>query len=303
MRRSFLIVAILLFAAPAMATVTVSAVQSASPCDEVVVSYTCTGGDEVRAFALDIVVDGNLAITGISGFQTGEGAKYGIFPGKFRDEIDPADPNWSEPNYNPIAPGTDPDALGGLDTNGITVELGALYTDGNEPASDGNLFTLQVRPTAGPVAGTLTITANAVRGGVVDVNSDAVVSPDLVLASGVAIGFPDCFPCWAGYTTQYGFFKQFVNDASCWCAAPTSTGNQCYGDADQANYGPFIVYTGDLTVLSNSWRKTMADTALNPCADTDHKAYGPFRVYTGDLTVLSNNWRATSLPGDCPLED
>jgi len=101
MRRFMLIVAALVFASPVMA-VTIDAVKVGSD-----VAITYTGGTGVRAFALDVTVDNDATITGVSGFYSGEGAGYGIFPGNFRDIIVPTAPNWAEPNYTPVAPAGD----------------------------------------------------------------------------------------------------------------------------------------------------------------------------------------------------
>jgi len=77
--------------------------------------------------ALDITVDNNTIIAGISNFKTGESTAaskgFGIFPGRFRDYINAANPNWVDPNYTPVAPAGDPDARGGIGTNGVTMSL------------------------------------------------------------------------------------------------------------------------------------------------------------------------------------
>src|SRR3972149_8866051 len=145
MRRISFILAILLFAVPALAKVEVFCTNNSADPNTVLVSYrvTMTGEpNKVRAYALDITVDKGAKITGISGFKRGESVPnnlgYGIFPGSFdKYNIDPDDPNWADPNYSPLADPCDypSDTKGGLNTSGITVELGTLYfpTKDNSP--------------------------------------------------------------------------------------------------------------------------------------------------------------------------
>jgi len=115
---------------------------------------------------------------------------------------------------------------------------------------------------------------------------------------------PGCFPSW--YSTYPDWLA--YGKPNCWCGI---YGNpqwpyQCDGDADGKDSGVpfrFRVFTGDLTMIVNNWRKKI-DTA-DPCADVDHKDSGVpfrFRVFTGDLTMIVNNWRKKDgdLPGDCP---
>ena len=83
---------------------------------------------------------------------------------------------------------------------------------------------------------------------------------------------------------------------------------QCDGDADQGVSGtPFFyrVFTGDLNLLVQNWKKKMDDETFDPCADLDHECSGmPFhyRVFTRDLNILVGNWKKkdSDLAGDCP---
>jgi hypothetical protein len=175
MRRILLIVAILLIATPAFATVTVNAVYN-DPCKNgtglVTVSYVCSGGEAVRAFGLDISVTGGVTIDSCNDFNVGDQNGYGIFPGKFRDYVNAASPNWKDPCYNPIAPALDPGAKGGLGTAGVTLEMGSLYV-GTAPPSSGTLCVLDFN-FHGAVYGDLTMTVNTNRGGIVLENGTAV---------------------------------------------------------------------------------------------------------------------------------
>jgi len=165
MKKIALVVAILALVVPAMAATSV--VMNAVDIDGgggggvVAITYNVTGGD-VSGFGLDINVPSGKTITAIGNFYTGEGKGYGIFPGTIN--ID--DTNGVVKDYGtPVAPSTDPGALGGLGTSGITIELGALYTTGNAPNRAGTLCTVTVSASCN-----IKVALNVTRGGVVDVN-------------------------------------------------------------------------------------------------------------------------------------
>jgi hypothetical protein len=82
---------------------------------------------------------------------------FGIFPGTI--QIDEGG-NVTD-DGTPVAPSDDPGALDGLDSNGITVELGSLYEDGNEPSLGGLICTITVTADC-----TVNIAGNAARCGV-----------------------------------------------------------------------------------------------------------------------------------------
>ncbi len=133
--------------------------------------------------------------------------------------------------------------------------------------------------------------------------------------------------CYKGGNTADPNYNQWllVGRPDCWCAPPKGSGYQCDGDADGITSGaPFNyrVFTGDLNMLTNNWKKVASGLTSDPnvgpatkvgaCADIDHKGSGaPFnyRVFTGDLNIFTNNYKkfnsssvtATDrLPGDCP---
>lgn len=94
-----------------------------------------------------------------------------------------------------------------------------------------------------------------------------------------------------------------LGQPGCWCAP-----YQCDGDIDEnVSSQPFLyrVFTGDLNLLLENWKKRIDDPTFNPCADIDHRSSGiPFhyRVFTKDLNILVSNWRKkdANLGGDCP---
>ncbi len=164
MRKIIFVLATLVFAAPALAGVTICTQTSGN---EVTLTYDASAEAElVRAFALDITVQG-ATITGVKN----PNPSYNIYPGSIvidentGDIIDDGTPVGDASQYE----GT----LGGLNTTGITIEMGSLYADGETPpAKTGDIITLVL---SGP--GTVTVAENVIRGGVVmedpDVSSNS----------------------------------------------------------------------------------------------------------------------------------
>jgi len=167
MKKILFVLAVLLLAAPAMASVTINAVQSATdPCD-VYITYVNTEGPNVRAFALDIWVDdGN--ILAIEDYNVGEcigdaNCGYGIFMGTI--VIDTA--GVVTDDGTPVAELSDlpSDTLPGLDSNGVTTEMGALYKLGKFPGPKQTGTMYKVRVSKLPC--NLCIRTNVSRAGIV----------------------------------------------------------------------------------------------------------------------------------------
>jgi len=301
MRTMILALAVVLLAAPAWAVVTITLTDLGN--NEIAIGYDATSEAElVRAFALDVNVAGGT-IVDINDYAVGDDNHgYGIFPGNFSLYItvqaNGTVTNWDDPNYTPVAPSDDPGALGGLGTDGITIEMGSLY-DGNAPAKSGVLCTVTV--SEGTTS--LCVNGNAIRGNIVMESAAEKVPLQACINIGPADCFPSTFATYADWVT-YGKPK-------CWCNKaidPTATGNyQCEGDADGITSGaPFQyrIYTGDLNAVVANWKKKMGAAGLNPCADIDHKSSGaPFqyRVYTADLNKVVGNWKKkdAAFPGNC----
>jgi hypothetical protein len=196
-----------------------------------------------------------------------------------------------------VADAGDPGALGGLGTNGITIEMGSLY-DTKAPALSGRLCVIT---TSEPCK--VTVTTNATRGNVVlEDASEAVV--DLVGATEIQIAGV------GGYTGPQAEQWNSVGQPDCWLSSLNP--RQCHGDADGASQGKnkFWVSTVDLDVLIASWNKTFAELDGQTvggipliCGDFDHVSQGKqgFRVSTNDLDILIANWQAADAPApDCP---
>jgi hypothetical protein len=303
----------------AWATVTIAVVKIAET--KVAIHYDATGESQlVRAFALDVTVTGGT-IVGIADYAVGDDNNgYGIFPANFSRYIT-VNPttglvdSWDDPNYTPVAPPDTPGALGGLGTNGITIEMGSLY-DTNAPAKTGVLCTITVS------AGTtkLCVNGNAIRGNIVmEDGSERMPAETCYHIDG------DCFPRTARYAIQYADWVMY-GKPKCWCNAAsistppediscTTTMNytagdyQCDGDANTDCENPFFkwrVSASDLRLVIANWKKPIA--TANPCADIKHDSESPifkWRVSASDLARLISDWKKghPQLPGNCPRED
>lgn len=298
MRKTIVALLLVTLTAPAWASVAITVTDLGD--GKAGIDYS--GTELARAFALDITVDAGT-IDAISDFAVGDDNNgYGIFPANFSRNIT-VDPetgevsDWSVAGYTPVADAGDPGALGGLGTNGITIEMGSLY-DTKAPPLSGRLFIITCSEPC-----KVTVATNATRGNVVlEDASEAVV--DLTGATEIQIAGV------GGYTGPKPEDWQAVGQPDCWLSSINP--RQCHGDADGASQGKnkFWVSTNDLDVLIASWNKTFAELDGQMiggvpliCADFDHTAQGKqkFRVSTNDLDILIANWQAADAPAaDCP---
>ncbi len=277
MKKSLLILAMLVFASQAMAaTVTISLTQIGDPCDGLVeIGYTASA--DVSGFGLVITADNGAVITSVEPNHVGDcGAAaadrgFGIFPESFSAELNAQSPDWGEPNYTPVAPNDAPGATGtGIDTNSVILEMGALYENGNEPALTGVLGTFTVDTDCN-----VSVTADATRGNVVMADTTQAA---LTLATGVQITLTDVWwypPCW-DYTTQ------------------------CHGDTD----GDGDVDTVDWPVFRNAFKGAPGITSpvyvLNACADNDQDG----DVDTVDWPAFRNTFKGPggTAAADCTVD-
>ncbi len=291
MKKVFCAILMVVLTAPAWASISITATDLGNG----VVAIDYNGVDLARAFALDIKVDTGV-ITDINEYAIGENNfGYGIFPANFNRFISILDTgevdDWFDPNYTPVADINDPGALGGIDTNGITIEMGSLY-DVNAPLLSGRLCTVTVSESC-----LLSVTTNAIRGNVVleDAN-EAIV--DLTGATNVQVTI--------GETNSVGNLEQWeaVGKPLCWVASVNP--RQCHGDADGISEGKnnYWVSTNDLEILIGAWNKPLSSLTGNQiCADFDHLPQGKqnYRVSTNDLDILIANWNQANSPlPDCP---
>ena len=332
MKRLGVLMAVLLLASSALADVRIVVEPNEGLAN---INYE-TDGEKVRAFALDITVDTGV-ITDIANFIRGESTVenpgYGIFPANFgryitvdaeTGEVDA----WDIADYTPVADPCDPGALGGLDSNGVTLEMGALYypTDDNSPnapPNSGTLCTLLLSEAAN-----VTVTLNEARGGVVLTDPEAVAIVDLLDATAVLVGGADEI-LEAGTMAVTGSgdllapshpdYLEWVaaGKPACW-AYP----RQCHGDTtgkaegDAAN-GVYYVGPADLEVLTAAWQVKeppfgpgIASIQNGICADfardqEGDETSGFYRVGTTDLNSLVASWlvkeapNGPGVPADC----
>ncbi|MBN2591569.1 MAG: hypothetical protein JXA96_17010 [Sedimentisphaerales bacterium] len=291
MKKVFCAILMVVFTAPTWASISITATDLGSG----VVAIDYNGVDLARAFALDIIVDTGV-ITDINEYAIGEdNFGYGIFPANFSRYITVLETgeveNWFDPNYTPVADVNDPGALGGIDTNGITIEMGSLY-DVNAPLLSGRLCTVTVSESC-----LLSVTTNAIRGNVVleDAN-EAIV--DLTGATDVQVTIGET------YTGANPEQWVAVGQPLCWVASINP--RQCHGDADGVSQGKnnYWVSTNDLEILIGAWNKPLSSLTGNQiCADFDHLPQGKqnYRVSTNDLDILIANWNQANAPvADCP---
>jgi len=255
---------VLCFAVPAMATVTIDAVDQGGTVD---ITYAVSDANLVRALALDITVDGSVVITGVTATIEGESTAaapgYGIFPGSIEIDVNVASPTYGEViSYgSPLAPAGDPGAAGDVPGTAITVELGSVYVgDANSPGTSGIALSIAYTGT-----GTLTITENAIRGGIV--MEDVALEPALALATGVPLGAIVCH-----------------GDVAATSGAP--------GADDQVNIGDLNLLVG-LMLMSNdpdgngTWRIVDPSAVMNGDIAATSGAPGPDgQVNIGDLNLM-----------------
>ncbi|MHC4122090.1 MAG: hypothetical protein ACYSSI_00835 [Planctomycetota bacterium] len=189
MKKTFLMLTVLVLAVPAMAAVSIDV----NDLGDGWVAIEYTADSNVSAFGLRVSVDSGETIDDInSNYHIGESnstAKgYGIFLGKIV-----IDGGGNVTSYgDPIAPNSDPGASGtGLGTSTVVLELGALYEDGNQPPLSGTLCTLKV---SGCCA--MSVVGDSTRCGIADGNdagavleNSTSVEVDVSGATGVSIDY------------------------------------------------------------------------------------------------------------------
>lgn len=309
MKKLVVLMAVLAIAVPSMAGTTVSCAQIGTTA-QFTISYAYDGtGSVPRAFALDVTT--NLgSFSAVAATMTGESTTvtkgFGIFPGTIA-----IDSTGSVTSVGtPVAPQTDlpSGTLAGLNTAGMTLELGSLYaTSAAAPvvagtASSGILVTVTMsgmaQDSAAKVA-TITIVPNTARGGLVLEDATSVGA----FSSACTVTIPalppsDCFSNSLSTFTRW----TLSGKPDCWCP-PTSvtglpkggSGYQCVGDADGTRYAStYRVYNGDISAISASWKKNIGASGYNTCADVDHAAYaGVYGVYNGDVSRVAAMWKKT----------
>ncbi len=182
------IVAVLLFATPAMAAVTISCVPDPENSCKINVWYDAIGEDPIiRAFALDVNT-GDANIVDVNDWNE----DYWVYPGSIYI-VDGEVNAVGTPDANGNIFGL-PGTLPGLGSYGVTTEQGSLYSPEDPchpeaPDPCGILFSFTVN-----AACTVRISENEARGGIVNEDAGSVES-NLPFDTVVA-----CAPaCWSNY--------------------------------------------------------------------------------------------------------
>jgi len=260
MRKLILILAVLAISVPAMAVVTIEVDDIGG--GQADIKYSADAA--VSGLGLKITLSGVAKFTAVSPAFRGEGAGYGIFPASFNREINPADPNYNDPAYTPVADSGDAGASGtGLGTSVVIVELGALYETAG-PGLSGTICTI-----TGDASATVTVEEDLTRGGVVyetGAGADILVTGDQT----ITVGWP--YPaCW-DYATQ------------------------CHGDADNN----VTVDIADWPAFRDGFAKSYPATqyTANACGDYDRNGV----INIADWPEFRDNFAKTPA-SDCAAGD
>ncbi len=257
MKKIIFVLVVLLLAVPAWATtVTITATQVGTT-DQVEIKYVSVG-NLPRAFGLDITVtDGNIVACepNMVGECTADVKGYGIFPGTIVIEADGTVSN----DGTPVAPPGATGALGGIDTNGITIEMGSLYVDGNAPPLEGVLCTITVTKSC-----TVKIAGNAARCGTGSALGVVMENPDeVIIETYVPGGVIIPSKCLVvGQVVGGVLITQDMYDLWVVLGEPLSWCYDCHYRCDTD--GDCDVDGIDVGVLVNGW------SVYDPRADTDN---------------------------------
>ncbi len=170
--------------------------------------------------------------------------------------------------------------------------------------SAAELANIDTIPTAGTICtlkitgtGTVCFSEDALRGGVVDTNGNAmeVTLPDCIsitlhpcdcLGIGQVFSYSGPGPAVTLTVTQAMMDRaEMLGCPICWCCLAQKAGN---GVATNTR-----VDTGDLNCVKRSWNKTCTSSGYEPCCDFNMSC----RVDTGDLNILKSHWN--KITGGC----
>jgi hypothetical protein len=248
MKKLVTLFAILALVAPVLADVSVTCLDDGNNDGWFTISYDASGESElVSGFGLDVTTDG----ANIVAIEYIAGSPYNIYPGTIVISGGAV-----ADDGNAIAPSDACEALAGLGSTGVTLEMAALYDrddTGAAPADSGALVKLQL-----DASGQVSINLNDRRGGVVleDAAAATVAASncDVVVFSGPACKSAPCYPC--GDADASGFISfgdiQVVLDAF-----PPLPYEAC-ADLDESGFISF----GDIQVVLDNW----TTGCVGPCA-------------------------------------
>jgi hypothetical protein len=306
----FMFVAVTVLVVPAWAVINITATTTQVEVntemvdtDEVVITYVNTEADPVRAFAFDITVqdpcgDPNADAKIVDINEGALNVDYWVYPGSIDINEAGAVNDVGTPIGDPLQ--LPSDTQPGLDSAGITVEMGSLYVgEGNAPPSSGVLLKLYVDDNC-----LVKMADNVSRGAIV---LEGVGSKAQGNYTGTGVGM---------YTHTDIAKWRAVGKPKCWCRY--KGGRQCHGDADgrmQGKSNNVAVSTWDAEVFNAAKNLTYAQIAGQTvttaggntlplvCADYDHLGSGKagdVAVSVPDASIFNTYKNLTTTPSDCP---
>jgi hypothetical protein len=280
MRKIIFALVLLMLAAPAWtAEVLITGVDQGDDANAVI-SFTNDTGQHVRAFALDIIVDGGAVISAVECLN----ADYYVYPGS----IQISNNEVTDAGTCVCDAGEYDDTLPGLDSNGVTIEMASLYSVNdvehpNAPADSGVLLKITL---SGNDTQTVCIRPNGLRGGVVmeDASTEEPNAPCFTVDLPPGECMMDTHPDYANWSTH--------GKPDCWCYH-----KQCNGDIDGLVEGPFWVSLNDVIAFRPCFNQVVLPGGCE-CADLDHLQEGPFWVSLNDVVILRQYFNQIVVP-DC----
>lgn len=263
MKKFALALLVLALAIPASASVDIT--MAVSDVNKVTVSYNCTAGEEVRAFALRIGVTGQkFAVGSPQAIST----EYYIYPGSIQFAVAGSGETYISSLGTPVAV---------QDANGGVIEMASLYAAGDAnhpspPPSSGALLSFRATCSGAGPAQTVSLTLDTQRGGVV--LKDPNLTPTVNLPANVQVCVASTPPCWAcpgqplGDTngdgninaTDYFNFKKAYGTA--YATHPHGTGVGQYNCCCDFNKDTKVNATDYFT-----FKKNYGKTGLGTCVD------------------------------------
>jgi hypothetical protein len=234
--------------APAMADVEIYCTAGPGP-NDVTISYDASSeANLVRAFALEISVNGDEVVICEVNCVSSD---YYVYPGSISIDAGGTVTDWGSCACSGSYPGT-PD-----EPNHKTIEMGSLYVgEANEPASSGDLVFITVSGCAGGTNPVVSIVENAIRGGVVMENPQEVVT--VTINDGCEVPVPVCWCATCQLASE--------------CAGHSSGDGTCDGQINLA----------DLFALKAAFGASAPWTDPECCSDYNNDQ----SVNLGDLFVL-----------------
>lgn len=293
MKKILFVLVALLFAAPVFADVDITVVQDGDNDCVAIISFDATSEPNlVRAFSLDIQADNDANIVDVTLLSD----DYIIHPGTIVIDTEGTVQDYG----SPVAPQSDlpSDTKPGLDSNGVTIEMGSLYAPvgiptPNTPAPSGPLVSVTVDKEC-----TLTITANVSRAGpsgLVMESPDEVVTVNLpaplfmagcnVVDTCIKLTAPE-FNAWVSW-----------NQPDCWCYK-----KQCRGDINGALFLGKPVTLADLNTFKlafNQIDSVVAGITGGICCDLNHAPFLGKRVTLADLNIFKTYFNVVDASVPC----